>query len=78
MIHAHIEEKRSVPIWAAIGAPLLGVPLMVALLALTATVERAPAGEAEMGARTEQIEVQTVERAIEPGSGCVEASLKRG
>ena len=34
MIQARIEHRRSAPWWAAFGAPLLGVPILVALLAL--------------------------------------------
>ena len=34
MIHAHIDKEKAIPLWALIGAPLVGVPLMVALLAL--------------------------------------------
>ncbi len=35
MIHTHINKEKAVPLWAVIGVPLVGVPLMVALLALT-------------------------------------------
>ncbi len=34
MIHAHIDRESAIPLWAAFGAPLLVVPLMVALLAI--------------------------------------------
>ncbi len=36
MIHAHIDRESGIPWWAAFGAPLLVVPLMVALLAIWA------------------------------------------
>lgn len=36
MIQAHIERESGIPWWAAFGAPLLVVPLMVALLAIWA------------------------------------------
>lgn len=36
MIHAHIDRESAIPWWAAFGAPLLVVPLMVALLAIWA------------------------------------------
>ena len=78
MIHAHIDEKKGVPLWASIGVPLLGVPIMVALLALTAPAERAPVGEAEAGVRTEQVEAHTVEQAVEVGNDCGQVPLKRG
>ncbi len=42
MMNAHLSEKRAVPWWAAIGAPLVGVPLMVGLLALVAPKDSGP------------------------------------
>ena len=42
------------------GAPLVGVPLMVALLALASPKEKAPVGEADTGVRAEQVEPQVV------------------
>jgi len=59
MILAHVEKTSAVPWWAAFGAPLVGVPLLVALLSLGAPknaqsnavdVNSAPA------ATTEQVE----------------------
>ena len=60
MINAHINEKQGAPWWVAIGAPLVGVPLMVALLALASPQENEPASEPEIGVRTEQVEPQVV------------------
>lgn len=60
MINAHIDEKKGAPWWAAIAAPLVGVPLMVALLTLASPEENAPVGEPEIGVRTEQVEPQVV------------------
>ncbi len=34
MIQAHMRENATIPLWAAFGAPLIIVPLLVALLAL--------------------------------------------
>ena len=76
MIHAHIDKEKAVPIWAAVGAPLVGVPLMVALLALTAPAESAPVVEPETGFQTEQVEVQAVEQTID--ADCLEQALKHG
>lgn len=36
MINARIEHRRAAPAWVALGAPLIGVPLLVGLLALAA------------------------------------------
>lgn len=43
MTGAYIDRKRSVPIWAALGAPLLGVPLIVGLLAVASPDRGEPA-----------------------------------
>lgn len=37
MINAQVKNRRSAPAWAAIGAPLLVIPFLVALLALLAS-----------------------------------------
>ena len=63
MLNAHISERREVPLWAALGAPLIGVPLMVALLALTAPKQETPVDAPEAGATTELVEDQVVDHA---------------
>jgi len=78
MIHARMDTEKTVPLWAAIGAPLLGVPLMVALLALAAPAGTAPAGEPDGGIKTEQVEVQAVDQTIDAPSNCERQPLKRG
>lgn len=60
MINAHIDQKRGAPWWAAIAAPLVGVPVMVALLALASPQEKGPVGEADVGVRTEKVEPQVM------------------
>ena len=67
MIRAHINAEKAVPLWALIGAPLVGVPLMVALLSLVAPAETAPPGEPEAGVKTEQVEVQAVDAVFRNG-----------
>lgn len=64
MIQAHIEKERAVPLWAAVGAPLLGIPLMVALLSLVAPAQDAPVTERDASQTTEQVDVQAVDRTI--------------
>ena len=39
------DETKTLPLWAALGAPVIGVPLMVGLLALAAPKAEAPAEE---------------------------------
>ncbi len=63
MLSTHISKKREVPLWAALGAPLIGVPLMVALLALTAPKQETPVDAPEAGVTTEQVEDQAVDHA---------------
>ena len=78
MIHARIDREKAVPLWAAIGAPLVGVPLMVALLALAAPATTAPTGEPDAGIKTEQVEAQAVDHTIDTRDDCKEQPLKRG
>ena len=63
MLNTHIRERGDVPLWAAIGAPLIGVPLMVALLALTAPKQETPVDGPEASATTEHVADQTVDHA---------------
>ena len=63
MLNIHISERREVPLWAALGAPLIGVPLMVALLALTAPKQETRVNAPEAAATTEQVEDQVVDHA---------------
>lgn len=45
MTQKHLDRKKNPPLWAVLGAPLIGVPLMVALIALGAPKQEAPAAE---------------------------------
>jgi hypothetical protein len=45
MTQKHLDKKKNPPLWAVLGAPLIGVPLMVALIALGAPKKEAPAAE---------------------------------
>ena len=62
MLNTHMTKEREVSLWA-IGAPAIGVPLMVALLSLTAPTQETPADEADMGTTSEQVARQTVDDA---------------
>ena len=70
MLNTHISERREVPLWAAIGAPAIGVPLMVALLALTAPKHETAVDGAEAGATTEQVERQAIDDASGLAAHC--------
>lgn len=63
-------EKSAVPWWAAFGAPLVGVPILVALLAL-GSGGQGDAGRGigtEMGYATEQAEALQAGRDLPPVS----------
>ena len=60
MIQARMSRGKTTPWWAVIGAPLVGVPLLVALLSLVAPQSSAEMIEPENGQATEQMEVTTV------------------
>ena len=62
MLYTHMTKERGVPLWA-IGVPAIGVPLMVALLALTAPKPETQVEGAGLGAATEQVERQAVDHA---------------
>jgi len=78
MIHAHIKKEIAVPIWAAIGAPLIGVPLMVALLALAGPTHTAPAPDTGVAVEAEQVDVRSIEQMIDECADDVEQPLRRG
>ncbi len=70
MIHAHIDRESAIPLWAAFGAPLLIVPLMVALLAIWSPrhAERGVVGS-EVGVRSEQVQApESTAAKLPPGS----------
>ena len=71
MLNTHMTKEREVPLWA-IGAPAIGVPLMVALLALTAPKHETPVNGADQGATTEQVERQAVDHASGLPVDCTE------
>lgn len=77
MTRAHITKDKAVPLWAVIGAPLVGVPLMVALLSLASPKEHEPVVETDVGFATEQVEVQAVDPVLDPSADALEPLLRR-
>jgi hypothetical protein len=56
MTNGHLHTEKAGPLWAVFGAPLVGVPLMVALLALCSGTTVEAAGDVEAGFSVEQVE----------------------
>jgi len=67
MTHMRLKTDRSAPLWAVLGAPLVGVPLMVGLLSLVAPKSAGPATGPEVGAAVEQVNVQVGDSGPEQG-----------
>ena len=66
MIKAHMDKNSAVPWWAAFGAPLVGVPLLVVLLALGAPKKaHANAADAKAYATTEQVQPIALEATVQ-------------
>ena len=69
MLNTNVGGRREVPLWA-LGTPLIGVPLMVAVLAVTAPRHETRVDGAEQSARTEQVERQAVDHASSLSTHC--------
>ncbi len=75
MIQARRPNRKSIPWWAALGAPLIGIPLLVALVALTAPTERISAIDEDPSVRCERLDVRSVEYSLD---GLIAAELFEG
>ncbi len=63
MLNTHMSKERDVP-WWAIGAPAIGVPLMVALLALTAPKHETLVDGTDLVVSMEQVERPAADHAF--------------
>lgn len=64
MTRTYLNDAKAGPLWAVFGAPLVGVPLMVALLALGSGPAVDTAVDGDVGFAVEQVEMP--ETAQEP------------
>lgn len=78
MTHVSMKSERKPPLWAALGAPLVGVPLMVGLLALGAPKQEAPASDATPGLLSEPVDTHQVEPASNDSAAKLEEALSVG
>lgn len=74
MLNPHMTKERGFPLWS-IGVPAIGVPLMVALLALTAPKQETPCDAPDLGATTEQVERQAADDASGLTAECTEQPI---
>lgn len=58
MTYAQIKRRQTVPWWAILGAPLVGVPAVVAVLALVAP--GAAGDDHDVDFAVEQVEIDSV------------------
>ena len=64
MSRTYLNDEKAGPLWAVFGAPLVGVPLMVVILALGSGGAMDAGVESEVGFAVEQVEMP--ETALEP------------
>lgn len=78
MFRAHVKKEREIPWWAVIGAPLIGVPMVVALLALIGPSERVADDIDEVDFAVEQVELEPVSSMLAPQAPELPAPTFRG
>jgi hypothetical protein len=57
MTRTYLNAEKAGPLWAVFGAPLVGVPLMVAILAVGSGTAIDSGVEPEVGPAMEQVEM---------------------
>ena len=75
---AAFENRDMPPAWAAIGAPLVGVPLLVLLLTLMGPSETTYVPEPDGAARIEAVEALPADQGIEFDRIRVDSALREG
>ena len=77
MTQMTLNKDKAPPVWAVLGAPLVGVPIMVALLALTAP-KGEPAGDLVPAQAVEQIDTPVVDPVSNDSAARLEQGLIEG
>jgi hypothetical protein len=78
MTQRHLNRDKTPPLWAVLGAPLIGVPLMVALIALSAPKVEAPAPESAPALVTEPVDTHVVEPVLNDSASRLEQEFTAG
>ena len=78
MTHMNLRKDGTPPLWAVLGAPLVGVPLMVGLLALAAPRVEEPTAESIPVLVTEPVDTDYVEPASNDGAAQAERESQVG
>ena len=78
MTQMKLTKEHAPPLWAVLGAPLIGVPVMVALLALGAPKAEAPAVETVPAWVTEQVDTHVVESATGDSAAPLDQTASQG
>ena len=72
MTHMNLKKERTPPLWAVLGAPLVGVPIMIGLLALGAPKTEAPAAEPVPAVVTQPVDTYVVEPVMDDSAALPE------
>ena len=78
MTHMNLKKERTPPLWAVLGAPLIGVPIMVGLLALAAPNSNGPTTEPVPAVVTEPVDSYLVEPVSNDSAVLLEKELTAG
>jgi len=78
MTKMNLKKERALPLWAVLGAPLIGVPIMVGLLALASPDTQGPSTEPVPAMVTEPVGTHVVEPISTDGVALLERELIAG
>ena len=75
MMKTHIDKEKALPVWAAIGVPFVGVPLLVALLALATPANNSAVTQGvEAPVAPTEVEAHVVVKQLDQGCETAELS----